>query len=53
MVTIPQRISQVKAEVGNRNEEMEEKGGPETGLQSYMYIEKPSSRHDPFRAVYD
>ena len=29
--------------MGNRNEEME-KGGPGTGLQSY--IEKPSSRRD-------
>ena len=37
--------------MGSRNEEMEEeKGGPGTGLRSY--IEKPSSRQDPFGPVY-
>ena len=35
MVT-PQRPSEEEAEVGNRNERMEEKGGPGTGLWSYI-----------------
>ena len=52
VVTIPQRPSEEEAEVGNWNEEMEEKGGPGTGLRSYIYLEKPSSRHDPFGSVY-
>ena len=51
MVTISQRPSEEEAEVGGRNEGMkEEKGGPGTGLRSY--IEKPSSRQDPFGSVY-
>ena len=37
VATIPQRPSEVEAEVRNRNEEMkEEKGGPGTGLRSYI-----------------
>ena len=37
LMTIPQKPLEEKAEVGNRNEGMkEEKGGPGTGLQSYI-----------------
>ena len=37
MVTISQWPSEEEAEVGSRNEEMEEeKGGPGTGLRSYI-----------------
>ena len=36
MVTISQRPSEEEAEVGSRNEGMEEKGGPGTGLRSYI-----------------
>ena len=38
VVTILQRPSEEKAEAGNRDEEMEEeKGGPGTGLRSYVW----------------
>ena len=49
MVTILQCPSEEEADVGNRNEEIEEEVGPWTGLQ--LYIEKPNSRHDLFGSV--
>ena len=49
MVTILQCPSEEEADVGNRNEEIEEQVGPWTGLQ--LYIEKPNSRHDLFGSV--